>query len=98
NNVGLFAMYAGDFDTAIQEQQAVLAMNSSFVLAYVGMALAQVGKTHLAEAVDTYHHLEKLGQVGASASSMGLADLALYEGRTPGAAHIHGGGFAADIR
>ncbi len=97
NNVGLYAMYAGDFDTAIQEQQAVLAMNPSFVLAYVGMALSQVGKTHLAEAVDTYHRLEKLGPLGASVSSMGLADLALYEGRTSDAAHILEAGLAADV-
>ncbi len=90
-------MYAGDFDTAIQEQQAVLAMNPSFVLAYVGMALSQVGKTHLAEAVDTYHRLEKLGPLGASVSSMGLADLALYEGRTSDAAHILEAGLAADV-
>ncbi len=97
NNVGLFAMYAGDFDTAIQEQQAVLAMNPSFVLAYVGMALSQVGKSHLAEAVDTYHRLEKLGPLGASVSSIGLADLALYEGRTSDAVHILEGGVATDI-
>ncbi len=98
NNVGLFAMYAGDFDTAIREQRAVLAMNPSFVLAYVGMALAQVGKGRVAEAADTYHRLEKLGPLGASSSSMGLADLALYEGRTSDAVHILERGVAADIQ
>ena len=39
NNVGLYAMYAGDFDAAIREQQRVREMNPNLVLGYVGTAV-----------------------------------------------------------
>jgi tetratricopeptide (TPR) repeat protein len=42
NNLGLYAMYAGDFQTAIREQDEVLRLNPKFVLAYVGKALSQL--------------------------------------------------------
>jgi len=74
-------MYAGDFETAIREQQVVREMNPSLVLAYVGAALSQLALGHPDQAIATYHEAEKLGPDGASAAAAGLADLALYQGR-----------------
>jgi tetratricopeptide (TPR) repeat protein len=88
NNVGLFAMYAGDFDRAITEQKAVLGMNPSFALGYVGMALSQLALGKDAEALATYDRLAKLGPEGASSAAIGSADLAMYEGRPADAASI----------
>src|SRR2546422_11586941 len=53
----------------------------SFVLAYVGTALSELAEGRSGEAAETYQRMEKLGPQGASAASIGLADLALYEGR-----------------
>lgn len=98
NNVGLYAMYAGDFDAAIREQQAVLQMNPSFALAYVGTALPQLAEGRNAEAEQTYHRLEQVNPQGASQANMGLADLALYEGRASDAIQILNKGITTDLQ
>jgi len=98
NNVGLYAMYAGDFDAAIREQQTVLQMNPSFALAYVGTALPQLAQGQSAQAEQTYHRLEQLGPQEASQAAMGLADVALYEGRAVEAIQILDKGIAADLK
>ena len=97
NNVGFFATYVGKFDLAIAEQQKVLELNPQFVNGYVGLALAQLasGKRDAAEA--TWRKLEGLGPVGASVAADGLADLALYEGRTSDARAILEKGIDADL-
>src|SRR5215472_4404887 len=81
NNVGLYAMYGGNFEAAIKEQQAVIVENPKLVLGYVGTALPQLALGHADEAIATYHQLESLGSDGASAAALGLADVALYQGR-----------------
>jgi tetratricopeptide (TPR) repeat protein len=88
NNLGLIAMYAGDFETGIREQQAVLQLNPQFVRAYVGLALSQLAAGRPAEATETWDRLSKIGPDGASAAAAGLADLALYEGRLADANEI----------
>jgi tetratricopeptide (TPR) repeat protein len=88
NNLGLYAMYAGDFDSGIREQQAVLQMNPNFVLAYVGLALSQLGKGEVDQARKTWQELDKVGPDGASAAALGLADIDLYQGLTAHAVEI----------
>jgi tetratricopeptide (TPR) repeat protein len=88
NNYGLIAMYAGDFETGIREQKTVIQMNPKFVLAYVGLALSQLGAGRPAEALATWKELQAVGPDGVSAAAAGLADLALYEGRTADVAAI----------
>ena len=80
NNVGLYAMYAGEFDTAIREQSAVIGMNPRFDLAYVGLALSQLGQGHADLAAETYKKLSAIDARGASVAALGLADIALYSG------------------
>lgn len=81
NNYGLIAMYAGDFEIGVREQKTVLSMNPQFVLAYVGLALSELGMGQPAEALATWNRLAAIGPAGASAAASGLADLALYQGR-----------------
>jgi len=88
NNLGLYAMYAGDFDSGIREQQAVLQMNPNFVLAYVGLALSRMGRDELDQARETWQKLDKIGPDGASAAAIGLADMDLYQGLAADAAAI----------
>ncbi len=98
NNMGLFAMYGGDFQTALSEQKAVVGMNASFVLAYVGTALSHLAEGRVAEAVQTYQKLAGVSDWGKSASVIGLADVALYEGRAADAVILLRDGAAADAQ
>jgi eukaryotic-like serine/threonine-protein kinase len=98
NNVGLFAMYAGQFDAAIAEQTAVIKTNPGFALGYVGLALSQLGEGRPAEAVGMYQILStSAGAQGKSAASLGLADVALYQGRTSDAIKILEEGVESDL-
>ncbi len=81
NNLGLYAMYAGEFDRAIDEQAEVLKLNPSFALAYVGTALPQLAKGEPEKALATYAKLAALGDKQASTAALGEADALLYQGK-----------------
>ena len=98
NNLGLYAMYAGDFDSAIKEQRTVLGMNHAFLLGYVGLALSQLGQGNSTQASDTYRQLQGVNARGASFAAMGLADVALYEGRATNAIGILEKGVTIDVQ
>jgi predicted Zn-dependent protease len=90
-------MYAGDFEIGAREQKTVLSMNPQFVLAYVGLALSQLGAGQPAEALATWNKLAGIGPAGASAAAAGLADLALYQGRIGDARTILEGPIETDL-
>ena len=97
NNFGLIAMYAGDFDTGAREQKTVLQMNPQFVLAYVGLALSELGGGRPEQALATWNRLAATGPAGASSAAAGLADLALYQGRIADARTILEPAIEADV-
>jgi serine/threonine protein kinase/tetratricopeptide (TPR) repeat protein len=82
NNLALYAVYAGDFVTAADLARKVIAQNSSYVNAYGGLAMAQAGQGQFGEAEQTYLKMEAISARGAEMSTMGRADLLLYQGRT----------------
>ncbi len=96
NNVALFAMYAGDFDTAIRDSQQLLKMNPSFEKAYICLGLSQFAEGNVTQAAQTYKKLGTLGDWGASASTIGLADMALFEARPRDAIPLLEHGLDAD--
>ena len=96
NNVGLYAMYGGNFEAAIKEQQAVIQQNPKLVLGYVGTALPQLALGHADEAMATYHQLDSLGADGVSAAFLGLADVAVYQGRISDAIKLLESGITSD--
>jgi len=97
NNVGLYAMYAGDFETAIREQNEVLQMNPRFVLAYVGLALSQLAQGHPDLAADTWKKASAIDSRGASDAAIGMADLALFQGKPADAVPVLEKGIEADV-
>jgi tetratricopeptide (TPR) repeat protein/predicted Ser/Thr protein kinase len=97
NNVGLYAMYAGDFAGAIREQNEVIQMNPRFVLAYVGLALSHLAEGHPDLATETWGKAAALDARGASDATLGLADIALYQGKPADAAALLEKGIAADL-
>jgi eukaryotic-like serine/threonine-protein kinase len=96
NNAALYAMYAGDFATAIKQAQSVLTMNPSYAKAFVAIALSQLGLNDVAGATTTYNKLVSISATGQSMASMGLADVALYQGSTAEAAPILKRGINSD--
>ena len=93
-NLALYADYNGDFQAAEQE---VRAMQNPDLFARIALAFAQVGQAQVAQAADTYEKLEKADQEGASYTTSGLGDLAIYEGRFSDAARILAQGAATDL-
>jgi tetratricopeptide (TPR) repeat protein len=81
NNFVLYAMYAGDFDTAEKGARALLAEDPTFADAYFPLATSLLAKGDRAGARAAYHQMAGTGASGASRAAMGLADIAMYEGR-----------------
>jgi tetratricopeptide (TPR) repeat protein/predicted Ser/Thr protein kinase len=72
---------AGDFTTSAAEAEKVVQKDSTFVYAYLPLALTALLRGDSGKAAETYSRLEKLGDTGSSLGKIGQADLRLYEGR-----------------
>jgi eukaryotic-like serine/threonine-protein kinase len=96
-NYAMYALYAGDFDTAVKVAGAILQENPKFDQALRTTALAQLGLGHTAESADSYAKLQLVSPYGASIAATGLADLAQYEGRLADAASILEKAVTADL-
>jgi eukaryotic-like serine/threonine-protein kinase len=97
SNLALYALYAGDFVNASKEAQAALKLNPNYEETQRTLALAQLGEGQNQQAEETYKKLAGISARGASMADTGLADLALYEGRTTDAVRILEKAIAADI-
>jgi predicted Zn-dependent protease len=97
NNLALYAMYAGDFDTALKEAHEVLEGNPSFMKAYLAVAVAAAGQEKLENAKAAYAKMAGISKRGASLSAVGAADLALYRGDAAGAIAILEKAVAVDL-
>jgi len=97
NNVALYAVYGGDFTAGAKEANTVLEQNPSFAVAYNAVAMAEMGLGQVENAAQTYHKLEALNARGASMASLGLADIALFQGRASDAVAPLEKGLATDL-
>jgi tetratricopeptide (TPR) repeat protein/predicted Ser/Thr protein kinase len=97
NNLALYAIYAGDFAEGEKQARLVLEQNPAYANAYAALAMAETGQGKIAEATESYAKLESLSPRGSSMAKMGLADLALYQGRVDEAIPLLESGIAADI-
>jgi tetratricopeptide (TPR) repeat protein len=97
NNVALYAMYAGDFETAEREGRGALELNPGFAKAYLAIAMSQLAQGQPERAAETYQKLQTISPAGTSLAATGLADLALYQGKTKEATAILERGLADDV-
>jgi Flp pilus assembly protein TadD/predicted Ser/Thr protein kinase len=97
NNYSMYALYDGDFDTALKEAQSILQENPKFDQALRTKGLAELGLGHLAESQAEYQKLQAVSAYGASIAATALADLAQYEGKLADAAGILEKAIAADV-
>jgi eukaryotic-like serine/threonine-protein kinase len=95
NNVALYAMYSGDFNTAAQEATRVLEADSTYFRAYTPLVVSAI-LTRSQPAAPLYERMAATGPVGASRAATGLADLAMYEGRYSDAARMLPAAIAKD--
>ena len=95
-NLALYAMYAGDFTAAAREAEAVLAVNPGYETAYVAAAMARLDAGDVEGARGLYARLRGVGPYGVSLAATGLADLALFQGRTKEAVDLLEKGIAGD--
>lgn len=93
-----YAIGYGKFDVAEREYQEVMKLNPDFVDARIPLALAHLAQDRPREAERTYLELRSKGARAASLAAIGLADLALYEGRLNDARKILDEGIAADLQ
>ncbi len=80
-NLSWYALAASDFTVAAQEAQSIIQDNPGFYEVYVVLALANLAQGQVSEAIRIYEELRKVNPIGESLAALGLADVALYEGR-----------------
>ncbi len=88
NNYLLFAMYASDFETAEKGARVLIGEDAKFADAYFPLAISLLDRNDRAGARTTYEEMARTGASGASRGAMGLADLAMYDGRYADATRI----------
>jgi eukaryotic-like serine/threonine-protein kinase len=94
-NLALLENLTGDFESAEKDVRAIEqpTARTMQVLAY-----SQLGRGLLREAAETYQKLTTMSAVGASSGTLGLGDLALYEGHFSDAIRIFERGAAEDLK
>ena len=96
NNYALYAMYAGDFKTAAENARQVLEEDPKYDAAYLPLAMAALSEGDVGKARDVYAKARDSSAAGASLAAIGLADLALYEGKAEEAVTILEGAIPVD--
>jgi len=97
-NLVWYAIGLGKFDAAEGVFREVMQMNPEFFDALVPLALIQLALDRPRDAEKTYLELSSKDARLASLAAIGLADLALYEGRLNDARKILEAGIEADLK
>lgn len=97
NNLSWYALGASDFELAKQEANKALELDPKWEEAYVCLALSELALGDSAQAAKAYQQLETLSFWASSLGTMGIADIALYEGRLNSAKKILMEGIDRDI-
>jgi tetratricopeptide (TPR) repeat protein len=96
-NLSFQSSFGGDFQGGEREARAALQINPSSDQGYLNLAEAQLGQGQLSQATESYHQLGKIGAMGPSIATAGLADLAIYEGRFADAVRVLEKGATVDL-
>lgn len=80
SNLALFAMYAGDFETATAEAEQTLLLDENRYVALLPVAMASAARGDLAGAQSAYDRMSKYGDRGRSLANLGKADLEMLRG------------------
>ena len=97
SNYALYAMYAGEFDAAARQASELIRSDPDRDVAYLPLAISQIAAGKLEDARATYRKMSAI-RSGASTAAMGLADLAMYQGRYEEALAILQPAVEADVK
>jgi tetratricopeptide (TPR) repeat protein/tRNA A-37 threonylcarbamoyl transferase component Bud32 len=97
HNASWYAIAAGNFELGREEANTILELDPSFEKAYICLALSELTQEMPAEAAENYLKLKTLSSWGSSLGTIGLADIALYEGRLNDAIEILKRGIEVDL-
>ena len=81
-------MYAGNIEILRKEAQYVLDEDPDYYKAYMFMAVAELHSGNIEAAKSHYQRMSETGVQGQSLASIGLADIALFEGDATAAVNI----------
>jgi eukaryotic-like serine/threonine-protein kinase len=96
-NYALYAMYAGDFKAAADAAREILKKNPTYEVAYLPLAMEALAAGDMGGAKGVYSQARTVGPEGASLSAIGLADVAMFEGRPADAVSILPPAIKADL-
>jgi tetratricopeptide (TPR) repeat protein len=80
SNYALFAMYTGDFESAKEEAEQTLKLDENRYVAWVPIAMEAAARGDFERSRQAYIEMAESSQRGESVSSLGLADLAMFQG------------------
>jgi len=81
SNYALYAMYAGDFKTAAETAQPLIKEDPKVDVPYLPLAMEALAAGDVPRARGIYQQVTQAGDSGVSLSALGIADIAMYEGR-----------------
>jgi tetratricopeptide (TPR) repeat protein len=87
-NMCWYSLAASQFDLVDAEIDKALVINSDYDEVYVVQALSQLAREQNEQAMATYEKMKPLSPTAGSLAALGLADVALYEGRVADAIDI----------
>ena len=96
SNYALYAMYAGDFPQASAEAAKLVKDGLASYDTYLPLAISAIAEGKLDAARDAYAEMAKADETGRSLAAVGLADLALAQGRASEAVTLLQAGIKAD--
>jgi tetratricopeptide (TPR) repeat protein len=79
SNYALYAMYAGDFTTARIQAEKLLQQDNDYYKAYLPLAMSKLAAGDTDAAIRAYSTMVSIDSRAQSLSSIGLADVALYQ-------------------
>ena len=95
-NLALYAMYSSDLDTAVAEAEAARELGTTYFAVWLPDAMHAIASGNLDAARSAYQSMAETGARGASAASLGLADLELFAGNFAAAGALLADGIASD--
>jgi tetratricopeptide (TPR) repeat protein len=81
SNYALYAMYAGDFKTGAETAQPLIKEDPKVDVPYLPLAMEALAAGDIPRARGVYQQVTQAGDSGVSLSALGIADIAMYEGR-----------------
>jgi serine/threonine protein kinase/tetratricopeptide (TPR) repeat protein len=96
SNYALYAMYAGDFTSSATAATNLLKDDPNYFIAYLPLAIAALARDDADAASALYAQMAKVNARSASHANIGLADLAMFQGRAKDALDLLTAGVRAD--